>query len=388
MRSAFFSGILYGNVDAGLIVGGGNCLVSTDGLYYSSNGTSPTTDTYNPSGIGANTYVSSGQLLEFNRTAVGTTVTTADVYQQNGTFGWWGGWSEVYGTMFNNLNNSNQKPPTIQNVRHYTSGMTDVNTPTSVILRSPGASLISCLFFGDVQCTSGLGGSPISIGTQFYNGADLATVRSSLGIGTFKGTGITTQHSLINLGNLANNAQILLGGADSGVSLASLGTYEPQILSMGTAKGGAGVTEAIMQWRGAGSSDSTGMLIMDNAAYGSLILLINGYWSSSTQITPIHTTAPVFALVLGSPPYGLNVKVYDPGGSAAAFNYSAMTSGGGWKVGGSGSRAEILLMPPSLSANPSFSSGDYWESGIYYNTTTNKLVVNTGGTTWETITSA
>jgi len=34
------------------------------------------------------------------------------------------------------------------------------------------------------------------------------------------------------------------------------------------------------------------------------------------------------------------------------------------------------------SGPPSFQSGDYWKGSLYFDTTTNKLRVNTGGLMW------
>jgi hypothetical protein len=62
---------------------------------------------------------------------------------------------------------------------------------------------------------------------------------------------------------------------------------------------------------------------------------------------------------------------------------SAFTAQGGFLSANlGGSRSEVTFQAPLRSAAPSYTLGDYWEGSIYYNTATNKLQVNTGGSTW------
>ena len=77
------------------------------------------------------------------------------------------------------------------------------------------------------------------------------------------------------------------------------------------------------------------------------------------------------------------MKGYDPAGSSAEIPLGAFIDFGGFKVAPlSGYRSQVTFQPPARSGPPSFSSGDYWLGSIYYDTTVNKLRVNTGGATW------
>jgi len=43
----------------------------------------------------------------------------------------------------------------------------------------------------------------------------------------------------------------------------------------------------------------------------------------------------------------------------------------------------VTFQPPMRSGPPSMTSGDYWLGSMYFDTTTRKLRVNTGGSQWE-----
>ena len=47
-----------------------------------------------------------------------------------------------------------------------------------------------------------------------------------------------------------------------------------------------------------------------------------------------------------------------------------------------GLRNQVTFKPPARKGPPSFTSGDFWRGTLYYDTTRNKLRVNTGGSTW------
>ena len=56
---------------------------------------------------------------------------------------------------------------------------------------------------------------------------------------------------------------------------------------------------------------------------------------------------------------------------------------GGFRVALPGDhRNEVAFQPPARSSPSSFQSGDYWIGSLYYDTTDNKLRVNTSGSTW------
>lgn len=361
-----FGGVIRDALDAGLHVGGGNVLVSTYSLYIENNGATPTTDAYNVGGKGANTLITSGQLHEYDRTATGTPV-DGDVYQVNGAYGWWGGWSEVKGVMLTNINNTNVKPPILQSVRHYASEMTDTNTPTSVNIRSPGASVISCLFFGDVQLTSGLGGTPTLIGTQFYNGADLGTVRPTLGIGTFKGTGVDTYHMLLNIGNKGNQAQIAMGGGGTNNFVDK--NYKSASIVVND--------QALAEVRGPNTGDSGYSIGEVNATNGSFELMSNCYKSDSTHYKAFKIGYGT-RIVVG--PKSLEISTYNFADTTTAILYSSFTSNGKMLTTTNG---YPIIQFPSISGTPTDSASAY-PAGVYYNSSTNTLYFS-NGTSWAAV---
>jgi len=80
---------------------------------------------------------------------------------------------------------------------------------------------------------------------------------------------------------------------------------------------------------------------------------------------------------------GLQISGFDPAGSSDEIPFGSFVDFGGFKVAPlSGHRNEVALQPPARSSPPSFQSGDYWIGSLYYDTTANKLRVNTGGSTW------
>jgi len=186
---------------------------------------------------------------------------------------------------------------------------------------------------------------------------------------------VDTQRSLTVLGNVGNSAQILLGGANAGVPLKHKGNAVPHILSMGD-------NPALFQVLDASASGS-GLSLhtrTDNADYSNS-LVMNGY-RTSTGIVPMQTSRMVWLLELGGS-QGLKMKGYDPAGSAAEIPFASFLDFGGLKVAPvSGSRNQVVSQPPARSGPPTYSSGDYWKGCMYFDTSTNKLRVNTGGSTW------
>ena len=97
---------------------------------------------------------------------------------------------------------------------------------------------------------------------------------------------------------------------------------------------------------------------------------------------PVQADKMVWLLQLGGS-QGLRVSGFDPAGSTDEIPFASFINFGGFRVAPlSGHRNEVTFQPPARKAPPSFRSEDYWEGSMYYDTTTNKLRVNTGGTTW------
>jgi len=81
---------------------------------------------------------------------------------------------------------------------------------------------------------------------------------------------------------------------------------------------------------------------------------------------------------------GFRIRGFDPAGSASEIPFASFIDFGGIKsapIGGS--RNEVTFQPPMRSGPPSMTSGDYWLGSMYFDTTTRKLRVNTGGSQWE-----
>jgi hypothetical protein len=77
------------------------------------------------------------------------------------------------------------------------------------------------------------------------------------------------------------------------------------------------------------------------------------------------------------------VSGFDPAGSDTEIPFESFLDFGGLRVVPlSGHREEVAFQPPARSGPPSFQSGDYWKGSLYFDTATNKLRVNTGGSTW------
>lgn len=374
---------LENNGQAGIRWGTGNAIVSVVGTTCFNNGwgaASFAADDYSDQ-LGANILVNSGSVDIVNYVSDGNDTykpVDADIYQSSGRVSVINAWSDTTGFFFYqasaSVNEGAYHTTQITGVRHYDSSMTVSNTPTSIRVVCPGMSITSCMLYGDIQIDSGLNGRPFIAGISFSNDA----------ANKFKGTGVTTQRSLIHISNNPNYAQILMGGADSGVSMDHFGDFPPQLLSFGTATEGGGRVASLMQWNSgnysAGVTGSGGSLLPNNMIDGSLEWLFNCY-ATSTGYTAYKADYPCQRMVM-STTEGLLVDIYD---ASAGTDFVS----GDWvtiyrcKIPNSdGLREEALFQPSLRAADPGFTSGDFWEGCIYYNTTTNKLRVNTGGSTW------
>lgn len=363
---------------AGICWGTGNAILNATGNHIIQNGwgsASFPADDYMPQ-KGANIYVNSGYVdLVSITTAGGDTYkpTNADIYQESGRVSIVNAWSDTEGYFFYQAGASSSgtapgyQVGQITGVRHFNASFTVGNTPTSMVIRVPGTVVSSCLVYGDIEVASGLSGRPVFIGIQF--------ARSGA---TFIGSGVDTQRTLINIGNAGNSSQVLLGGANSGVPLTHKGNKVPNILALG----GVAASQSVAQYLGPAST-SSGWQIQGEESIGQFRLLVNGYFSGTDSATPLNVNRAMFYIQVGASTNLMKVWSYDPNGSAAEVALSAFTAQGGFlSANFGGSRSEVTFQAPLRTAAPSYSSGDYWEGSIYYNTTTNKLQVNTGGSTW------
>jgi len=187
---------------------------------------------------------------------------------------------------------------------------------------------------------------------------------------------VNTQRSLVVLGNAGNYGQILLGGANPGVPLKHKGGVTPQILSMGD-------NPCLFQVLDASATGSgLSFYTRTDDANGNSTLVMNGYFSKSGSVQPLQPDKMVWLLRVGGS-QGLRVSGFDPAGSSDEIPLSSFIDFGGFRVAPlSGHRNEVTFQPPLRSGPPSFRSGDYWLGTIYYDTTANKLRVNTGGSRW------
>ena len=361
--------VIHNNAQAGVHWGTGNALANVISCDVTGNGwigDSFARDDYSTP-IGANIHVESGYMDIVSLTSAGRPA-TADIYQQSGRVSIINAWSDVHGYFFYQASASQNlggyHVGQITGVRHYEGSMDATSTPNSMRIVAPGTFVSSCLVYGNIEVMSGLSGRPVFAGINF--------IRPDA---TFIGSGVDTQRSLTVLGNAGNYAQILLGGANSGVPLTHKGKATPQILSMGDNPCLFQVLDA--DDSGSGLSFHT----RTDDANGNHSLLMNGYFAA-TGVQPLQADKMVWLLQMGGS-QGLRVSGFDPAGSSDEISFGSFIDFGGFKVAPlSGHRNEVALQPPPRSSPPSFHSGDYWLGSLYYDTTANKLRVNTGGSTW------
>ena len=357
------------NAQAGICWGTGNALanlVSCDVVGNGWAGDRFPADTYSTP-IGANVHVTSGYMDIVSYTSAGRP-TSADIYQSSGRVSIVNAWSDVHGYFFYQASASQNQGAyhngQITGVRHYEGSMNETNTPSSMRLVAPGMFVSGCLVYGHIEVMSGLSGRPVFAAINFIRpGA------------TYVGSGVDTQRSLTVLGNAGNSAQILLGGADAGVPLRHRGKQTPQVLSMGR-------DPCLFQVLDSASS-GTGLSFHTRTddANGHHSLLMNGCFTT-TGVQPLQADKMVWLLQVGGS-QGWKIKGFDPSGSPDEISFASFVDFGGLKVAPrSGSRNDVALQPPARKAPPSFQSGDFWKGTLYYDTTRNKLRVNTGGSTW------
>lgn len=368
------------NFQAGIKWGTGNAIVSIHGCTLSGNGWGSTNypaDDYSGQ-VGANIYQDAGYVDISSYVSAGAGTSQPDdacIYQGNGRISIINAWSDTHGIFYQqaaaSVNAGGSQVAMVTGVRHYEGTMTSGNTPTSMVIRVPGTVVSSCQVYGDIEVQSGLSGRPVFQGINFSTGSG------------FTGTGIDTQRSLINIGNSGNNAQILMGGTNSasGETLTHDGSLPPQLLSVGTGAVGTGQTHSLMQWKGATSGSSSGTWGVSNFVDGSVEYLLNCYFQSPNYIVE-NSSYPAMRIIMGTT-QGVNVQVYDPSGGTTFSSGDWVDSTRTLIPTAAGNREESAFRFPLRSGDPGYTSGDFWEGSVYYNTTTNKLRVNVGGSTWQ-----
>lgn len=369
--------MIYRNAQAGVCWGTGNAILAAEGNFIGNNGWAATdfaADDYMVQ-MGANVYVTAGYVDLISTTTAGSGTYkpySADIYQESGRLSIINAWSDTEGYFLYQGSASTSggvyHVGQITGVRHFNSSFDATNTPNSMRLVVPGQVVSSCTVYGNIEVVSGLSGRPVFSGINF--------IRSGA---TFTGSGVTTQRSLIHIGHGAGNAaQIFTGGADTGVALTHKGNKAPQWLSMGN----DAASLSLLQCLGPASS-SSGFQVKLEVTTGQLQILVNGYFSGTDAATPLNVNRAMFYYTFGGSTNMMTLWSYDPNGSASEVALSSFTKQGGLlSANTAGSRSEVTFQTPLRAAAPSYSSGDYWEGSIYYNTTTNKLQVNTGAGTW------
>ena len=372
--------LISGCPQAGVLFGTGNSVGSISGCHVVNNGwgsASFPADNYSTQ-RGANIHLVNGYLDLLSLTTAGSgdyKPVDADVFQTNGRVSIINAWSDTHGYFLYQvsaaaLSVSGRQVGQITGVRHWESSMDASNTPNSMRIVAPGTVVSACSVYGNIEVVSGLAGKPVFIGIQFgRTGA------------TFTGSGIETQRSLIDIGHGSGNfAQIAMGGRNNGVALSHMGRLVPHLLSMGASITGDAIS--ILQALGPATTDSGLSMTLDPNS-GALEIYANCYVYDASFNMRAHKAGRAYRIVLGSSSTALRVFVAEFADTTTSILYSAFTDIGGLKVGNSsGTFTEAVLLPPLRASAPSFSSGNWWEGGIYYNTTTNKLQVNTGGSTW------
>jgi hypothetical protein len=169
--------------------------------------------------------------------------------------------------------------------------------------------------------------------------------------------------------------------------MAHKGKLPPQLLSYGTGREGLGQSQSILQWESGNNTEDVlgagGTLSANNFSDGSLVFLFNCYITAAGY-TAYKTGAPAVRLILGGNS-GIRKDIYDTNAGLDFVSGDFVTVTTHITPPTDGYREQSLFRPTMRSSAPSFSSGDYWEGCIYYDTTLNKLRVNTGGSTWANL---
>jgi hypothetical protein len=368
---------IYGNTQAGIRWGTGNALAAVINCTVAENGwdnaQTNASDAY-MGAIGANVILSSGYMDLYSYVGAGLDASkpkNADIYQDLGRISINNAWSDTHGYFFYQDSAStfaggfNYQVAQIMGVRHWEGGMTVGNTPDSMRIVAPGTSIISCSVYGNIKLDSGILGRPICMGINFGRAG-----------ATFIGSGVDTQRSLIHHGNLANYAQSFYGGINAGQTPFNTGDSGPtHLLMKGRDPGVLEVADA------AASGTNMVWLSRTDDADGSQVLwYTNCYYDNAAPgWRPLQNTKACWQIEFGGVS-GFRILVADPNGSNNVLSFQ--DAGGFLSAPLAGSRNQITFQVPQRAADPTFTSGDFWEGSMYYNTATNKLRLNTGGSTW------
>ena len=343
--------------DANVSWASGNAILQGSGLTCQKGGTSPTTDTYNVAGIGANVHCESGYIDLVTYISAGSGVdqpTDADVYQTNGRVNITGAWSDTHGVFYDQVNGN--YPSNLTGIRHFEGSMTVGTTPDSIKIRVPGTTIVSSQIFGNLELVSGLGGRPVITGITFIDAAS-----------TFTGAGVTSQMGLINIGSRGNDAQMQVGGG---------GTRDFDVLDFAKpfmSVNGAALAEA----HGSDTGDSGFVIGAANPVNGSFELLSNCYKASATTYKAFAVGRGT-TIIVGNG--GMQIRSYNFTDTTTAINTASFQEGGRFRVSPNG--YPILLMPKN-SAAPTDSAASF-EGAMYFNTTTNVMEFS-NGTVWGAV---
>jgi hypothetical protein len=287
----------------------------------------------------------------------------ADIYQDFGSIGIYGAWSDCSGIMFKQ--GSNSEGCVLQGIRHYGGQLNDTNTPTSLDL-SQKTSILGCYLFGDVVVRSGQSGSITAINNKFFD-INLVGQRPDSGIGRFKGDIVTTQYGLVDINNQGNSARIMMGGGtrpnfNARTSNTALGIFGQNLAEvMAPAAGQSGY-----------------VITKPNPSNGSFEMWVNCYSNDAGVNFKAFTVG--FAKRYNFGQNGNSAYTYyfsDTTTSAAGANFTRMYDFKG--TNSSGTPTELVFTPPWFNGAPTFSSGSYWRGGIFYDTASNHLRVSRDG---------
>ena len=231
------------------------------------------------------------------------------------------------------------------------------------------------LLQGRIKSNDGNGGSITTLGINFVPGGS-----SGGNARAYEGGLKTNQKGVVSINNLGNRAQIIMGGGD--VDMEHKGFFTPQMLQIGASNSPTGPT-CLSQALGPLIGDSGYTTQLDTGT-GTLIIYVNCYLSDSAgNVAPIITTKDSHIISLGGGSFStMDISRYK------FTNTTPVSSGTFQKLfsilqgAGDSFLSQAVIVPPKMSADPTFNSGDYWEGGFYYNTSTNKMRVNIGGGSW------
>ena len=229
---------------------------------------------------------------------------------------------------------------------------------------------------GKIESIEGISGSITPIGVNFATDGPAKDATKA-----FIGTLITNQKGLVSINNRGNRAQVAIGGGNRGMS--HLGPYTPQTLHVGCSNSETTGPTCISQILGPNEGDS-GVTRQLDPSTGKELVYINCYPSDTVgNIAPIKVDKDCHIINVGGGSFEVyTMSRYKFLDSTPVPQSSFITVFNILQGAGDAYINEVVMVPPKLATDPAFVSGDYWEGGFYYNTTTNKHRANTGGSTW------